>query len=74
MLKTYYCPRCQHIRQFFIEHGEKLPTICGHLAQAPFKVFFDEPPSAIWEVCRGTLLPVANVDHIVVGSEGAKYA
>jgi hypothetical protein len=65
VLKTYYCPKCQHLRQFYVERGEKEPLVCGKLHQ----VITDLPDSISTNVsfayCTGTLLPVVNVERIV---------
>lgn len=63
MLKTYYCPKCQHLRQFFLERSDKEPRVCGHLD--PADGYAGVAPNVPWHICQGVLLPVVNVFSIV---------
>lgn len=70
MLMTFYCPKCMHVRQFYIEHGEEPPTICGKLHQ----YYHDGPmtQNLSFEHCDGVLLPVINVHYVIPGKNGVE--
>ena len=60
MLLTYYCPKCQSIRQFIVE--DTPPLRCGRLNMEIVDGFAGD---FTIEACDGDLLPVRNIHFII---------
>ena len=60
MLLTYYCPKCQNIRQFIVENAA--PVKCGRLTVDVLDGFAGEFNI---QSCDGQLMPVRNIHFVI---------